>query len=420
MTLLTVRGWSLLGVAVVTYLSARLLGTWELYLLSFAFMAALLVSWALVRTAGRKLSVTRALSPERPTAGEPLTLSFHAENHSLLPGLQVRLAGAAGDLGEAGRAVDFESLGPRATRVVTEGPLRAMRGVHRLPALVAEVEDPLGLAHTGRRLGDELEFTVYPKIAHLRSCALFPGLGERREAGRSGLAALAGLEFRGIRPHNPGEPLSHVDWKATAKTGTLMLRETEDPASGDVTLLLEGSASAIVGEPPDTNFELAIEAAGSLAAYALRSGRGVTLLLHRRDWDQIRLSADAGGRQRLLETLARAEPHAALRLGPSLRVLLAGRARVLRADSLSLVVLSLDRELAQAVIALRDEGRQVSVLHVAPDTFTAASQTPEARNLLLSLAAAGVPCLTVSRGDDLSFALSARGAEPVLLAHGRP
>ncbi len=169
MTVLTGRGWSLLGVAVVTYFFARLLGTWELYLLSFAFLAALLVSWVLVRTAGRRLSITRTLSPERPTAREPLQLTFRAENHSLLPGLQVRLAGAAGDLGEPGRAVDFESLGPHGARVVTEGPLAATRGVHRLPALAAEAEDPLGLARTRRLLGDELEFTVYPRIHQLRS-----------------------------------------------------------------------------------------------------------------------------------------------------------------------------------------------------------------------------------------------------------
>lgn len=418
MTLPTARGWSLLGVAVVTYLFARLLGTWELYLLSFAFMAALLVSWVLVRTAGRRLTVARTLTPERPTAGESLLLSFRAANHSLLPGLQVRLAGAAGDLGEPDRAVDFESLGPRAERVATAGPLPARRGVHRLPALLAEAEDPLGLVSTRRRLGDELEFTVYPRLTHLRSCLLFAGLGERREAGRSGLAALAGLDFRGIRPHNPGEPLSHVDWKATAKTGSLMLRETDDPASGDVTVLLEGGSSSVVGELPETNFELAVQAAGSLAAYALRTGRGVTLLLHQRDWGQTRLSADAAGHQRLLETLARAEPHASLRLGPSLRVLLAGRASLLKTQALTLVVLSLDRELVRAVIALRDEGRQVSVLHVAPDSFTSAPRTAEVQSLLLSLASAGVPCLTVNRGDDLRSVLSLRGAQPAFVHSG--
>ena len=303
----------LLVVALASYLAARILGTWELYLLSFAFVAALLVSLALVVLAGRRLTAVRSLSPERPVAGEPLQVSLRVRNGSLVPGLQVTLPHAAGHLDDADRPVDFASLGPRAERVATAGPWPARRGVHRLPALVAEAEDPLGLVRTRREVGGALEVTVYPRLALLRSCGLFAGSGGLREPGRGGLVALGGLEFRGIRPHNPGEPLSHVDWKATAKTGNLMLRETEDPASGDVAVLLEGAASCVVGELPETNFELAVQVAGSLAAYTLRAGRGVTLLMHERDWGQTRFSADADGRQRLLESLARGGPP--LRMG---------------------------------------------------------------------------------------------------------
>ena len=411
MTRPTARGLSLLVVAVATYLAARILGTWELYLLSFAFVAALFVSWVLVVTSGRRLEVVRTLTPERPVAGDPLLLSFRVRNGSLLPGLQVRLPHAAGDLGDRDRAVDFESLAPRAERVATSGPRPARRGVHHLPALLAEAEDPLGLMRVRRRLGDAVEFTVYPRLTHLRSCALLVGAGQRREVGRGGLAALTGYEFRGIRPHNPGEPLSHVDWKATAKTGNLMLRETEDPASSDVTLLLDGAAPFVVGEPPETNFELAVEVAGSIAAFALRAGRGVTVLLHEHDWGHVRLSADAGGQHRLLESLARAEPHRSLRLGPSLRVLLASggsrlRTHVLKSHTLTLIVLSLDRELVRSLIALREEGRQVSVVHIAADSFTSASPVAEGRSLALALTTAGVPCLTVKRGDDLGSVLS--------------
>ena len=100
-----------------------------------------------------------------------------------------------------------------------------------------------------------------------------------------------------------------------------------------------------------------------------------------------------------------------MRLGPSLRVLLASggsrlRTQVLRTHSLTLVVLSLDRELVRAVIALREEGRQVSVVYVAPDSFTSAPPGAERRNLALALTSAGVPCLTVNRGDDLGSVLS--------------
>ena len=43
---------ALLGLVAGTYLAARVVGTWELYLFSFAFLAALLVSWLLVLPAG--------------------------------------------------------------------------------------------------------------------------------------------------------------------------------------------------------------------------------------------------------------------------------------------------------------------------------------------------------------------------------
>ena len=47
----------------------------------------------------------------------------------------------------------------------------------------------------------------------------------RHGGGRRRLPTLDASEFRGIRPHEPGEPLNRVDWKSTAKTGSLMLRE---------------------------------------------------------------------------------------------------------------------------------------------------------------------------------------------------
>jgi uncharacterized protein (DUF58 family) len=279
-----------------------------------------------------------------------------------------------------------------------------------------------------RRLGDPLDLTVYPRLVHLSSCTLFPGMGARHERGHHGLTALGASEFRGVRPHNPGEPLSHIDWKATAKTGTLMLREMDDPTSGDVALLLDASSQLVVGEPPDSSLELAVQAAGSVADFALRAGRAVGLLLPQDEWRRLRLAPGAGGRARLLESLARVQPHGAVRLGPSLQPLLAGTHRQRRSHYVALVVLDLDRELVRALIGLRDEGLQVSVVHVDAASFSSAeaARRPRARAaaaaadaarvaeieaLSLSLVAAGVRCVTLRRGDDLRSALSLGHAE---------
>jgi uncharacterized protein (DUF58 family) len=396
-------------VAAATYLAARIVGTWELYLVSVAFLATLLVSWLLVLETGRKLTVARTLRPVQPTAGDDLVVSFHVTNGSQLPGLQVTLPDATGDLSAQRQTIELASLGPLQERTATTAPQPATRGVHHLPALWAEAADPLGLSHGRRRLGDHLEVTVYPRLVGLRSCALFADMGARRDLGRRDLVRLGTSEFRGIRPHYPGEPLSHIDWKATAKTGILMLREMDDPTSGDITVLLDGTAARVVGEAPQTNFELAVQAAGSVADFILGAGRGVNLLLHDSRWRQLHLSPDFDGRRELLDVLAEATPDARAPLSASLQRLRSNGGRLARTQILTLVALSLDRELVRSLIALHREGQRVSVIHVAAGSFVpGAAGTPagESPGLLVSLAAAGVLCLTLERGADLHSALS--------------
>ena len=433
---------ALAAVAAATYLAARIVGTWELYLVALAFGAALLVSWLLVLTAGRKLAAARSLWPAQPAAGDEIVVRFTVTNGSQLPGLQVTLPNATGDLSGRRQTIALAGLGALQERTATSAPQPARRGVHHLPALWADAEDPLGLIHARRRLGEPLRVTVFPRLAELRSCALYADLGARRDTGRRGFVRRGAAEFRGIRPHYPGEPLSHVDWKSTAKTGNLMLREMDDPTSGDITVLLDGTAALLVGEPPQSNFELAVQAAGSLADYILGTGRAVELLQHDSRWQQTHLTPGFNGRCRLLDILAAATPDARSPLSATLRRLHAGGGRLSRTQILTLVVLSLDADLSRALIALRKEGLRVSVIHIEAGSFAgrgggsfagpgvgaaagaivrgaagaAAGNTPD---LPVALTAAGVPCLTLARGDDLRAALSLSHPQSRLWARSR-
>jgi uncharacterized protein (DUF58 family) len=404
----TARGVGLLAVAVGTYLAARVVGTWELYFLAFAFVAAVGVCWALVLTTARRLQVERSATPAQPVAGDPLTLRFRVKNGSVFPGLQVTLVDATGDLGGPGRFIEVESLGPRSDRVATSGPWPARRGIHRLSPQIAVAEDPLGLVRARRRLGETLNLTVSPRLTHLSTCALYAGMGLRRAGRRRRLPTVDASELRGIRPHNPGEPLNRVDWKATAKTGNLMLREMEDATDGGVAVLLNGAAASVAGELPETTFEVAVRAAGSIADFALRSGHPVTLLVPENDWRPIRLSPDAESRRRLLAILAGASPRGLAQLGPSLRTLVGGDRSRARMQSLTVVVLSLDRGLVRAAAALQEEGTPVSIVHVADDSRAPSVATAEDQSLRRALSAAGVHYIPLRRGDDLAAALSIR------------
>ena len=98
--------------AAATYLAARMVGTWELYLLSVGFLAMLLVSWLLVLATGRRLTATRTSRPDQPRAGDDLVVTFRVTNGSQMPGLQVTLPDATGDLGGHRQTIELASLGP--------------------------------------------------------------------------------------------------------------------------------------------------------------------------------------------------------------------------------------------------------------------------------------------------------------------
>ena len=150
------------------------------------------------------LTVERTLAPDRPAAGDAIRLTLRAENGSRLPGLQVTVRGAAGDLSEEDGEVQIESLPSSggACRHRRAGP--AHRGVHHLPPLQVDAEDPLGLVRArpdvrsgGRR--DRLPASCRPDTRACRSPTWADNTTEP-----AWVADLGGAEFRGIRPHHPG------------------------------------------------------------------------------------------------------------------------------------------------------------------------------------------------------------------------
>ena len=468
----TGRGFGIIGLAGGTYLAGRVIGTWELYLFAFAFLSVFVISWLLVTVTGRRIRVTRSLIPERPVAGDEPDYTITIKNASLLPGPQLTLRTLTEGLSADDLEGEIESLGPRGQRTLKTRIGRVNRGVHELPVVEVVAEDPLGIATATHRVGESLTVTVYPRIALLKSCVLHPELGVKQDwAGQKGLLPPGASEFRGIRPHQPGEPLSHIDWKSTAKTGILMLREMEEPAGADITLLLDGSADQVVGRPPETNFELAVRAAGSVADYALRAGRGVSLICHEVSRRQVRLTPDGGGRRALLETLAETQANARAPLALVLRSLLTDRLNPLRSQSLTLVGMTLDAQMARAMISLREDGVQLNFVYVPGFSFAGtggllpflpprestgsdpafprprrhrrgrgnaageagggarggAQPRPQPgelpvdiRALLLQLSSSGIRCVTLTYGDDLVRSLSGRqGGRPGRVAAGR-
>ncbi len=158
------------------------------------------------------------------------------------------------------------------------------RGDYRFGDLYARYTSRLGLVMRQQRVACEAPVKVYPDVLatkkHLilarQNRAVMMGLRRSKLLGQ-------GQEFERLRDYVPDDPLRLVDWKATARRGSLITREYDVEQSQQIILALDmGRTMASRAENPDgsigmTKADYAINASVLLAHVSAQSDDRVGL-----------------------------------------------------------------------------------------------------------------------------------------------
>ena len=244
-------------------------------------LCALLVGIDVAAAASpRAVTVSRRV-PARTRIGEPVPVSVALHNHgtrmlhAVIRDAWQPTAGAAPERqrlsippGERGR-VAIPLLPRRRGELVSE-------------FVVIRSLGPLGLA--GRQARHRVRGAIRVLPAFSSRKHLPSRLARLRELdGNTSIQVRGqGTEFDSLREYVRGDDVRSIDWRATARAGTTMLRTWRPERDRHVVIIIDTGRTAAARVGDGTRVDAALEAALLLAALASRAGDHVHLLMYDR------------------------------------------------------------------------------------------------------------------------------------------
>ncbi len=223
---ITRQGWVYMIGIILVALAALNTGNNLLFLILASLIASILMSGILssVTLAGVELHLEL---PDHIFAGQTVRATVELRNEKItLPSFSLRVEGKAKKDAPGAALLEtpvyFPYL-PRQTSVAQSVPLLfPKRGIYRQEAFRIVTRFPFGFLQKARRVDLPTEALVYPSVeATEEFLDVRPGIQGAMES----LAKGRGQDLYALRDYMPNDSARLVHWKATARSGSLMVRE---------------------------------------------------------------------------------------------------------------------------------------------------------------------------------------------------
>ena len=266
-----------LGVGVVMvagWAAAYALGGKALYLIVYAGALTMVVS-AVIARRPRPVTARRSELPRRTREGQVTEVEITLESRRRLTAFVVeeKLHELLGDavrvpVGVVSPAAEFSHR-------YTIRPL--LRGKYRIGPLCAEWTDPLGLARREQILVKEEEIVVHPTVEMVFDRPLTRQWEDPPIRPPISKPWPQGFEFYGMRNYVRGDDLRRIVWKAVARTGKLLVKESEQGITDRVVVIVDNDRERHRPGTPSDTFELGVRVAASVGALHIKDGFSVSL-----------------------------------------------------------------------------------------------------------------------------------------------
>ena len=145
-------------------------------------------------------------------------------------------------------------------------------GTHEFGPIQLAMRDIAGLFFYQRDLDVQGRVEVVPRARELARGSLTANAFSTYSGPIVSRRKGEGMEFADIREYTHGDPFKRIEWKSTARTGELMVRELHAETQLNIMVLLDASDTMAYGKAGQTKLDYSARAVASLVAYLSRRG----------------------------------------------------------------------------------------------------------------------------------------------------